>query len=503
MFRRLKADKDTYIVNKVVNNKRVTDANVGQAGTLDLFKLYNESTISSVTGSVTELSRFLIHFNLDPLRALTGSVLDFSSNFKAVLKLRDVFGGQTIPSNFTMIAFPLSQSFDEGNGFDISSFRDIDSSNWITASNGSLWNEEGANASGALGSANIDIIETGDLGAGTQNLFVTQNFALGTEDLSMDVTTIVSATLAGLIPDYGFRLSFSGTQETDGNSRFIKRFTSRHANDPALRPSLEVYFDDTIQDDHRNFFFDLTGTLFLNNFHFGQPANIVHNGAEVTGTNSLILTLMSGSGSTYYEKVVTASQYSVGNNFQTGVYFAQFAVATNETGSLQNQIRLASSASFTEVWGSLDGTNGFFTGSLDIKSVPRTAFDIVPGRMYVSVKNNRKQFQSTEKFKFHVYAQDFTERVKAGKLPIERKSMLFKNMYYQIRDVNSGKIVIPFETDNSGTKLSVYDNGMYFDVFMSDLEVGRIYGIELKFTDMGNEIIFDVDEVGAVFTVIP
>ena len=46
MFRRLKATKDTYITNKIIKNDfRATDANVGEAATLDLFKLYNENGI--------------------------------------------------------------------------------------------------------------------------------------------------------------------------------------------------------------------------------------------------------------------------------------------------------------------------------------------------------------------------------------------------------------------------------------------------------------------------
>jgi hypothetical protein len=76
MYRILTASKDTYITNKIINNDfRATDANVGLAGTLDLFKLYGESTSGSNT-TPKELSRILIHFDLDPLRAMTGSLLD-------------------------------------------------------------------------------------------------------------------------------------------------------------------------------------------------------------------------------------------------------------------------------------------------------------------------------------------------------------------------------------------------------------------------------------------
>lgn len=504
MFRRLRADKDTYITNKIINGTRVIDANVGQAGTLDLFKLADESASGSFTGSILEVSRILIHFDLDPLRALTGSILDFTdSSFKANLKMRDVFGGQTLPSNFKIIAYPLSKSFEEGNGFDINQFRDLDSSNFVTASQGVTWSLQGAENSGTLNATLLDIIEDGNVGTGIEDLFRVQSFTNGTEDLNLDVTAIVSATLAGAIPDHGYRISFSGTQETDGITRFVKRFTSRHANDPALRPSLEVFFDDSIQDNHGNFFFDLSGTLYLNNFHLGQPANILFNGQQITGSNSLILHLVSGSGSTFFEKFVTASQFSIGTNFQTGVYCANFAIGTNETGSIRAEIDAAGSATFTEIWESLDGSQGFFTGSLVIKTVTRTAFDSVPDKVNIVVRNNQGKYQSTEKARFHVFAQNPLERVKTSKLPFERKSLLFDNMFYQIRDANSGKIQIPFETTNNGTKLSVHDNGMFFDLFMSDLEVGRTYGIELRFTDLGTTVTLGINEVGAVFTVIP
>ena len=123
MYRILTASKDTYITNKIINNSfRATDANVGKASTLDLFKLYGESTSGSVA-SPFELTRALLKFNLNPLRKLTGSFLDIGdSSFKCTLKLFDVYGGQTTPSNFKLIMFPLSRSFDEGVGLNVVDF---------------------------------------------------------------------------------------------------------------------------------------------------------------------------------------------------------------------------------------------------------------------------------------------------------------------------------------------------------------------------------------------
>ena len=243
MYFEVTASKDNYITNKILNRKiRATDANVGRAGTLDLFKLYNE-TILNNTSSQIELSRILIKFNYDQI---TGSnVIDISdSSFKAKIKMKDVLSGFPHPANFNVVLFPLSQSFDEGLGRDTARFNDLGISNFVTASYSSgspvLWYASGANQQGLLGSDNIDIISSGNLkdGNGVINLWKSQQFVDGNEDLEIDVTSIVSASVVGLIPNHGFRISLSGAyhsphpsgtlpgtgEELDDKTYFVKRF---------------------------------------------------------------------------------------------------------------------------------------------------------------------------------------------------------------------------------------------------------------------------------------
>ena len=92
MYRILTASKDTYITNKIINNSfRATDANVGQAGTLDLFKLYAESVTGSDTTPI-ELSRILIKFlyfkNANIIRK-TFDFLDYQEEEEIKWKLID------------------------------------------------------------------------------------------------------------------------------------------------------------------------------------------------------------------------------------------------------------------------------------------------------------------------------------------------------------------------------------------------------------------------------
>ncbi|MAE82828.1 MAG: hypothetical protein CMB80_08850, partial [Flammeovirgaceae bacterium] len=419
MYLILSASKDTYITNKIIESSfSASNANVGRASTLDLFRLYNESYLSGVNPT-NELTRILIKFDYARLRTLMKTSLNASgSNFKCKLKLFDIMGGQATPSNFKMIAFPLSQAFDEGIGRNVASYSDLDACNFVTASysnsTNNIWHLSGADAQGTIdptaeiaaasatafifdgvGTENgtiklistdgttkiykgiaggtdgevqsdntiafdtggsiagttlglktaiehanghngkitvtrenntvandgvlleqvqtgvagntkittaadfndacstnppdeftggvsqypayIDVIVSGNLNdsEGTRGLGITQQFAVGNENLDMDVTTIVSATLAGILPDHGFRLSFTGSEEHDTKTRFVKRFASRHVRNAAIQPRLDVFWDDSIIDNHRNFYFDLSGSLFLRNFHRGVPADIL------------------------------------------------------------------------------------------------------------------------------------------------------------------------------------------------------------------------------------
>ena len=368
MYRIITASSDTYITNKIINNSyRATDANVGQAGTLDLFKLYNESVLSSEstkasavlvsfaagsagyigstiifvdsngktvtltgdtsnarvtegsgtfianTGAATavsdniatafntvksgdtikidmivqttggsgiltftqssagadgntiitgtaltsgnirdknsaisptvsfeggstavlttnELSRLLIKFDYDQIKKMNSlGQLDVSdSSFSATLKLHDVYGGQTTPRNFKCIVFPLTKKFDEGDGYDIGKFSDLDATNYITASysNGSVvaWQLAGAMKSGSLSDADsIDIITSGTLAGkdSPESLCFEQFFKTGEEDLSIDVTKIVSASVNDLITNNGYLIAYSGSYEKDLNTDYF------------------------------------------------------------------------------------------------------------------------------------------------------------------------------------------------------------------------------------------------------------------------------------------
>jgi len=156
------ASKDTYITNKIVNNKvKSENSNAGYASTLDLFKLYEESGFfqdgNYITSDVVEKSALLIKFDYTKIGELTSSALDIrSSNFKAFLELQDVSSGLQKPYKFSALCNPLKNDFEEGYGIDVSGFNDIGSANYLTSSfygaSPVVWKTAGAAASGGIGS---------------------------------------------------------------------------------------------------------------------------------------------------------------------------------------------------------------------------------------------------------------------------------------------------------------------------------------------------------------
>lgn len=492
MIKIISASADTYITNRIVSKQlRATDANVGQAGTLDLFKLFNESQITGEDEPI-EVTRLLLKFDLEPIRKLTGSLFDTNDpSFKCKLKLKDVYGGNPSPSNFTLIVHPLSKSFDEGSGRDIIRFQDLGAANFITASftNGAnvLWSGQGASAEGVAGSENIDIIGSANFGQGEVRIAKTQNFT-DYEDLSVDVTSIVSGTLAGFIPDCGFRIAFSGSQETDAKTRFVKRFASRHATSPSKRPYLEVSIDDAVQDNHANMVFNTSGSLFLYSTLRGTPSNFLSGSSatQITGSNCMVLKLSSGTFSSSY----SVSQATIGNTPRTGLYVANFAVSSF-SNPLFTHLKNSSSASFTEVWGSNDGTVGYYTGSLEIKTAAAFAYKPQTRSLYARITNCRAEYTREETPRFILFIEDLDEEVVFSRYPRENNGHVYPNVFYSVRDAVSGEVVIPFMTEYGATRVSTAEDGMYFDFHMDALSPGRLYEFRVLVRDIGEDLVLD------------
>lgn len=471
MIIQLTASADTYITNKVINHSfSASDANVGRAGTIDIFKLYDEASLpwEAVT---TELSRGLIKFDMSRLQELTATALDYSSsNFRAELILFDVNSGLPSPSDFTISVFPLLKKWDEGNGRDVAGFRDIDVANWLTASfslSASLWGLPGAS------SASYDF---------DQSYERKQTF-IGHENLCVDVTPIVSGILAGAIENNGFRLSITSSQEADQKTYFVKRFASRHVKNELKRPLLRVSWADYVIDDQIDFRLNLTGSLFLNSFERGAPANIKSGSAfaELSGDNCMSLLVTKDS----FSKTVSVSQRKLPGSFlrTVGVYQAQLALFGGEmlqSASLLEHATVSGSIEMDTFWKSNDGTVCFFTGSLIVKAPDATSFNQVPRILSARTTNCKKEYSLSESPRLRVFVIDNAEQPRPSKYYFQKKSVHLTKVYYSVIDTLTGEIVIPFMELNDATRLSCDSEGLYFDLDLTSFVKGRAYSFAFK-----------------------
>lgn len=489
MYKILKADKDSYITNRFIrissSGSFRTGSSVGSAGSLDLFKLYG-TTFDQGGNPNLELSRILIHFDLQPIKDLIseGKININRSSFSCYLQLFDVYGGQTTPSNFDISIFPLSKSFDEGNGRDVVYYSDYDSCNYVSASINDPWIGIGCSSGG--GADEICDYITASSAIGNSNLEVTKHFATGEEDLIADVTTIISATLVNELPDSGFRISFNSTQESNQFSYFVKRFASRTAYNSSKHPQLVVKYDDSIQDDTQNLRFDENSTIFIRNYSHGEPSNILSGSSlsEITGSNCLLLKLTTKlsnvTGSGEYDLYFTGSQHHDGLNYESGVYSASFTIKTSNS-TLNNELIKSGSVVFTPVWLSLDNSVSYYTSSNITVYPPQRSNNNIDFKNYVVTTSGIQSIhRSNEKVFVRVNIFDHTTHlIKLVKKPIELSGIVLRKAYYQIRDISTNEVIVSFDEIHNCNRLSSDSNGMYFTLDTSNLTKERSYTIDV------------------------
>ena len=485
MYMLLTASADTYITDKIVDGSRSTSSNVGRAGTLDLFKLYDETVSGS--SPVIELSRILIKFDLSEIISLTSSLLNPNdTSFKARIRLKSVSTGLPVPYNFTVSAFPLARSFSEGYGRDVSAYSDIGSCNFLSSSVGTSWAVSGASAYGSISDNNIDYYASGNLGSGLVSLESNQYFENGNEDLFIDVTRVISSTLAGTINNNGFRISFSGSQETDDVTRFVKRFASRHVIESSLRPRLEISFDDSIDDSHENFYFGSTGSLFLKNYVGSTIANIMSQSSEIVGSNCMLLTISTGSWST----TISASQAPAGTSFARGLYTADAYISAQDSRVVSGTITLAqhvnSSGSiiFNETWRSIDRSLTYLASHLTCSLPLRSAFSELSRELIIKATNSLPSYNIGKTYKVKVFAYDPDYEPSATRVQKPVKSVIPSSVKYRVRVDGTDEIYIPFD---SGTRLSSDSSGMFFNMRVDGLPTGKLFVVDYLVEDRGSE----------------
>ena len=315
----------------------------------------------------------------------------------------------------------------------------------------------------------------------------------------MDITTSFSASLCGILPQIGYLIAFSGSEQTDSKTRFVKRFASRHTRNPYIRPRIKVEFDDSEIDNHLNFEFNTTGSLFLKTHSYNSPANIVSGSAatQITGSNSLLVRISTGS----FGKEIYAGQQQLLGKDITGVYTASFAIdsfltnSIGDDGTVAEFVAASGSITFGEQWLSLDKTIEYFSGSITIDK----SDNLISGqarKLKFNVINLRNKYKSGDVAVIRFFVTDINRFRNKVRQPLQLPSIIIQEMYYRIRDADNGRIIIPFakkDTTNA-TRVSSDASGNYFRLDTSYLIAGRNYTIDIMVVDRNNTYVVETKE---------
>ncbi len=191
MIKRYKANSDNTITNAFKSNltSRGTGSNMGASDVLEIFSIYGQSSTSS-----SEESKVLINFPISDITLdRNNGYIPQSGSVKFYLKMFNAIHSSTTPSEFTLIAQPVSSSWTEGFGLDMDEYKDLGVSNWVSSSTGNGWSTAG-----------------GDYLSLTSSQF----FETGIENLEMDVTQQVENWISNSVAPNGFGLFLTSSEAT-------------------------------------------------------------------------------------------------------------------------------------------------------------------------------------------------------------------------------------------------------------------------------------------------
>ncbi len=193
MHRSFFAVKDTTINSgsDFIDGTTFQDKNVGQDEVLELKKVFFNREFKHPT-------RMLIQFNTDEIKSYITSS-NVPSNYKLFLRLYETAGTSGLSDDYTIAAYPLSESWDEGIGKEDDDPKTTVGCSWLNREN------DDPNVEEVAWSTPGGTYISGDE--------VTQSFSLSSPDIEMDVTSISKKWFSGVNKNYGFLLRFSGSSE--------------------------------------------------------------------------------------------------------------------------------------------------------------------------------------------------------------------------------------------------------------------------------------------------
>jgi hypothetical protein len=322
-----------------------------------------------------------------------------------------------------------------------------------------------------------------DIIGGVPSFECTQYFDAGNEDLDIDVTKIVSSSLSGRLSFKGLRLSFSGSNETDNVTRFVKRFGSTNARDFSVRPKLVVQCDDSRVDNRSSSFIDNNNSLYYFSSDRGYVSPFKEiNGSQVVGSNCIVLTLATSSFSSSF----TGSQVSTRSGTRVpGSYVVSFFVSgtSSISGSetFNSFINASGSVTLTETLRTVGGRT-LRTGTVSIKNSQWNVTTAGDPDFIVSTHASSPTFTTGQEVNVVARFFDRKEESRASKFSLQVSQTEVYGGRYRIRDVLTGELLFDY---CDGSKMSLDSGGWCFSLPTGGMKPGTSYSLEYEIIKNG------------------
>ena len=449
-IKRYVASADTTISNAFRSNlkTRMTGANMGASDILEIFSIYAQSSSNS-----SELSRVLINFPVSDIRTdRTAGNIPGSGSVTFYMRLFNAPHGETLPRNFSLIAQPVSRSFEEGTGLDMEEGTDITrnetGANWVFAASGTQWTTGG-----------------GDFYSSSY----TQSFVGGIEDFELDVSPLVENWLNSTTPSNGVGIFLSGSNESENRSYYTKKFFARSSEFFFKRPIIEARWDSSTKDDRMRFYLsssllnstDNAHTIYLYNYFTGSLKNIAS-----IGTGAIYVQVYSSASAGTL--LTTTPSVVTGGYYTTGTYSASFALST--TASI-----------CYDRW--FSGAVGFYTGTIKPISFPVYDYHLSSRKYVSSIPNLKPVYSSNESAKMRVFVREKNWNPNIYTVSTATpEGTVIDNAFFKVVRLADNLETIGYGTASTNhTKLSYDAQGNFFNIDMSLFETGYAYGIKFMY----------------------
>jgi hypothetical protein len=199
-----------------------------------ILEIQNEMSSSNNSAQV---SRFLITFPTSQIQDVINN--EVTGTYRTFLKLF-VANATSLPDDYTLNFYAVSQSWEEGTGRFLYNPADINGSSWVQRNNNINWRTSSfaVNSTGSY--------QTDSPGGGTwyTNIGSYQSFVINnTKDVNADVTNIITQFYTGSITNNGILVKMDNYEYNPSSSYSLKYFSrNTHTIYP---PQLEIRWDDS------------------------------------------------------------------------------------------------------------------------------------------------------------------------------------------------------------------------------------------------------------------